>query len=340
MADIQRFLDAIMAAVLGEQVRGSIHDAIDLINKVSEKQIDAGTAISAGDPADGYYEASLYINTDTDELLRCNGSVWLTVGGIRGNGIDYISGPVQDGLKDTYTIHYTDGTDLEFDIYNGRGIVTFELTDKTGLVDTYTITYNDDTTTELKVKNGNQWYSGIEVSGGSSIPTGFTLPYEVKAGDFYLNISDDTVYECTVGAEANVTSTWVYKLTISSSSTGTNNYGMLQNKPVINGHTLLGSMTNADLDLDDWLMDSATPPVVIEKSMPVDSSEVRFTAAELATVYTNGWTVKPYFGVPDGQAAPSLKKMYKDSTTNEIVIKHAKVKAAQSPCTCKLRIIK
>lgn len=339
MADIQRYLDAIMAAVLGEQVRGSIHDSIDIINKVSEKQIDSGTAIHAGDPAGSYYDKSLYINTQTDELLRCNGSTWVVVDNIRGNGISEITGPVSSGLKDTYTIHYTDGVNVTFDVYNGRGIVRFELTNKSGLIDTYTVTYNDSTTSELKVKNGNQWYSGTEVSGGSSTPTGFTLPYEVKAGDFYLNISDDTVYMCTVGAEANMTSTWVYRLTISSSSTGTNNYGMLQNKPAVNGHTLLGNMTNADLDLDDWLTDGATPPVVIEKVMAVGTSSITFSAADMSVVNTNGWAVKPFFECADGQAPPALKKIV-HNVDGSVDIRYSKVKPEQATVKCKLRIVK
>lgn len=336
MADISEFLERIQAAVLGEHVRGSIHDAIDIINKVSEKQIDSGTAIHAGDPAGGYYDKSLYINTQTDELLRCNGTTWVVVDNIRGNGIDYIDGPVKTGLKDTYTIHYTDGVNTTFDVYNGRGIVRFELTNKSGLIDTYTVTYNDNTTSELRVKNGNQWYYGVEISGGSSTPTGFTLPYEVKAGDFYLNISDDTVYVCTAGAEANVTSMWAYKLTIASASTGTNNYGMLQNKPAVNGHTLLGNMTNADLDLDDWLTSGGT---VIEKIMAVGTSSITFTTAEMSIVNTNNWAVKPFFECADGQAPPALKKMI-HNTDGSFEIKYSRVKPEQATVKCKLRIVK
>ena len=36
MANINTYLQAILQAVYGEDVRGSIHDAIDIINKVGE----------------------------------------------------------------------------------------------------------------------------------------------------------------------------------------------------------------------------------------------------------------------------------------------------------------
>ena len=65
MADISKELAAILAAVYGRDVRGSIHDAIEKINDVSEKQLAAGSDISSpSSSAVGYTDGSLYINTD------------------------------------------------------------------------------------------------------------------------------------------------------------------------------------------------------------------------------------------------------------------------------------
>ena len=310
MADITRYLEQIMAAVLGEEVRGSIHDAIEKINDVSEKQIDAGTAISAGDLAGNYPDGSLYINTADDALLRCNGMAWSKVADIRGNGIEEITGPTSAGLTDTYTIHYTDGTSTTF-----------------------------------AVNNGNKWNFGTAVSGMTAYPTIVaTLPFAVREGDCYLNKSEDAVYHCVSGAAANAQSTWQYDFVITSSGTGTNDYVMLINQPFINGHQLTGgNFTNADLDIDSWLTDGATPPVIIEKSLAQGTNKVTFSTAEMAPIATHltndGWAVKPFFNPPDGVEPPALKKVIHNAD-GSVDVHYSKVKPSQTPCLCKLRIIK
>lgn len=348
MANIDAYLQAIMAAVRGEEVRGSIHDAIDIINKVGEKVIDSGTAINAGDPKGDAYDKSLYINTSTNELLRCNGTIWVKVGNIKGNGITEITGPTHEvgfPLDDIYTIHYTEGPDTTFVVHNGKEITSVLISNQTGLIDTYEITYSDNSTDHFQVKNGNQWYYGILVSGEIAADTGFTLPFDVKSGDAYLNISEDSIYTCKTGAAAGQTSTWNYQFTITSASTGTNNYNMLLNLPYINGVELKGSKSLADLgiqsiiDSDGWLMDGA---VVNEHAMAVGSTYTDFTAAEMAAFtphISDGWSLEAYFDVVDGQPAPNLKNIvhYAD---NHVRVNYTKVKATQTNCKCKLRIIK
>jgi hypothetical protein len=254
MANIAQDLAAIMAAVKGEEVRGSIHHAIWLINDVGEKLLGAGTAINAGDPAGDFYDASLYINTSTDELLRSNGTNWVRIGSIRGNGIDKITGPVISGLDDTYTIHYTDGNTVNFTVHNGKGIVSVSLKTTVGLVDTYEILYNDGNSDTFEIKNGNAWYYGIAVSGtSSSTQATFVLPFAVREGDSYLNISNDSIYHCVAGAPAGGNSSWVFDFTITSTSTGTNNYNMLLNLPKINSVEIKGVLSGHDLGLQDEL---------------------------------------------------------------------------------------
>lgn len=215
MANISTFLSAIMQAVYGEDVRTSIHDAIDIINKVAEHAIAAGTDVTdENSPTTGYFDTSLYINTVTDDLWQCTGSAWTKKGNIRGVGIQSIDLTAQNvlvdtytitftdalnpidfnvtngrgivsiertainGLVDTYTITYNDTTTDDFEITNGRGIVSFQMTDRDGLVDTYTFTYNDGTTDTLKVNNGvngNKWYRGVEISGKAQNPTVYAL---------------------------------------------------------------------------------------------------------------------------------------------------------------------
>ena len=87
MADISQYLQAIMSAVYGEDVRGSIHDAIEIINDVGEVVLSTGTAItSASSSSTGYYEDSLYLNTDTYELWKCIGTdTWESQGILKGD---------------------------------------------------------------------------------------------------------------------------------------------------------------------------------------------------------------------------------------------------------------
>lgn len=314
MADISSYLAQIMAAVFGRDVRSSIHDAINAINEAQEVAIDSGTAIEAEDttPSGDKYKNALYINTAKDQLLKFNGTKWALVGGIRGNGIREITGPVTSGLTDTYTVHYTDGTSYSFSI-----------------------------------NNGNKWHYGTDVNGKVAAGANFTLNYQVMTGDSYLNISEDAVYHCTAGAGANAQSTWAYDFTITSSSTGTNDYQMLLNRPQINGNILELNKTGVELGLseDKWLMDSTqNPPVVLKKEMTVGSTSVTFTAAEIADPYTNGWALKAFFNVADGQPAPAFKKAILNSLTGDLTIYYTKVKSAQvgsgHECWCQLRIVK
>lgn len=86
MADISTELQAIMDAVYGEEVRGSIHDAIKKINDVGEKVLDAGTAVdSPSSSTEGYYEGSIYFNTETHAFWRCTGTAWELLTEVQGS---------------------------------------------------------------------------------------------------------------------------------------------------------------------------------------------------------------------------------------------------------------
>lgn len=86
MANISKELAAIMDAVYGQDVRSSIHDAIKKINDVSEVILTTGTQITSETSAStGFYESSLYLNTDTMILWKCVGTnAWANVGTLKG----------------------------------------------------------------------------------------------------------------------------------------------------------------------------------------------------------------------------------------------------------------
>lgn len=104
MADISTELQAIMDAVYGEDVRSSIHDAIDLINKVGEVTLTVGTSVtSQSSSIVGYYKNSVYLNINTDDVWKCDGTKWVWQGNIKGaTGATGADG--QDGVSPAVTI--------------------------------------------------------------------------------------------------------------------------------------------------------------------------------------------------------------------------------------------
>lgn len=121
MADISQYLNAILEAVYGADVRGSIHDAIDIINKVGEKNITLGTQVtSANSSTQGYYDQSLYLNTNTWDLWKCTGSAWAKQGNLKGTTIASVTKTGTVGRVDSYRINGSDGANLgTFDVTNG-----------------------------------------------------------------------------------------------------------------------------------------------------------------------------------------------------------------------------
>ena len=65
-----------------------------------------------------------------------------------------------NGLTDTYTISYTDGTVSYLYVKNGVGITSFEKTGTNGLEDTYKITYSDGSSKTITVMNGKDGEKG------------------------------------------------------------------------------------------------------------------------------------------------------------------------------------
>lgn len=188
MANISSYLAAILAAVYGEDVRGSIHDAIEIINDVSEVVLSTGTAVTGPTSSStGYYEDSLYINTSTMELWKCTGTdTWQSLGVLKGA--------------------------------DGSGIASIDKTSTVGLVDTYTITYDDGDTDTFNVtngadgQNGSKWYKGTAITGTGTSITGFP---GIK-DDYYLNSSSGNIYVCTRSGGASVPdpAEWDYVMTL------------------------------------------------------------------------------------------------------------------------------
>ena len=125
MADISTELQKIVEAVYGEDVRWSIHDAIEKINDVSEVVFSTGTAIdSATSSSTGYYTDSIYLNTNTYEIWKCVGvDSWQSLGSMKGaDGEDGAPGtPGADGNK-WYRGTGISGKAVNPTVYSGSGI--------------------------------------------------------------------------------------------------------------------------------------------------------------------------------------------------------------------------
>ena len=182
MADISTYLDRILAAIYGRQVRGSIHDAIDEINKVSEKIFSVGATNPSGTPI---YSDILYLNTTNYDLFKSSSTkpyTWNKIGNIEGNAITAITGPTadpNDPLKDIYTIKFSKLGDVTFNVENGKGItsITGPTADPNDpLKDTYTINYNDDTTSTFDIYNGKGIVSIVKTATSGLIDT-YTITY-------------------------------------------------------------------------------------------------------------------------------------------------------------------
>ena len=194
MANISSYLAAILSAVYGEDVRGSIHDAIEIINDVSEVVLTTGTAVTGPTSSStGFYDGSFYINTNTMELWKCIGTnSWQSQGvlkGADGNGIASIAKTATVGLVDTYTITYDDGNTTTFNVTNGAD-----------------------------GQNGSKWYKGTAITGTGSSITGFP---GVK-DDYYLNQNTGMVYVCTRTGGASVPdpAEWDYVMTLTGGGGG------------------------------------------------------------------------------------------------------------------------
>lgn len=72
---------------------------------------------------------------------------------IEANGISSVTGPVKNGLKDTYTIVFDNGNTKTFDVNHGKGIISFEKISTVNDKDTYEIRFNDGTKQTFTVPN-------------------------------------------------------------------------------------------------------------------------------------------------------------------------------------------
>lgn len=233
MANIDTYLAQILAAVYGEEVRGSIHDSIKAINEesIAAKEYAEGQKNSAK-----YYADLAATWSEHPPYIGDNGNWFvydIPTKEFKDSGIDAdrtltiadITMLDPDKIPDITNTGTVSDPIFHLFIPRGHGISTVEKTSTDGLIDTYTITYSDGATSTFEVKNGKA-ISKIEKT--SSDPAtledtytityndGTTSSYKVKNGRAISSItktsSDPNTLEDTYTITYNDNTTSTYKV--------------------------------------------------------------------------------------------------------------------------------
>lgn len=231
MADISQYLQDILDAVYGEQVRGSIHDAIEIINDVSEVVLTLGTAVdSASSSSTGFFTNSLYLNTNSYVLWKCVGTdSWASQGVLKG-------APGVDGNK-WYRGTGIAGKAANPTVYSGSGIAIanpndFYLNPVEGAV-YYCVTGGNATTATWSYDFTMTGGGGSSYTAGNGIdPTDLalgtiTLDYGTVSGSNTtkpvtgksVNDALPTVYDGTLTIQQNGTTKATHSANTSTNST-------------------------------------------------------------------------------------------------------------------------
>lgn len=320
MADISTELAAILAAVYGEDVRGSIHDAIKKINDVSEVVLSTGTAItSSSSSSTGFFEDSLYLNTDTYELWKCTGTdTWQSLGILKGD-----TGPAgSDGSK-WYIGTGISGKSVNPTVYSGSGVTNANVDDcflnnSEGAV--YHCTLAGDPTTAL-------WVYDFTMAGGAG-------SYSAGNG---IQISNAGVIAIDPGAIAASETKPVTGDAVNTALADKQNK-QLSNQMIVDGHgsdmleTVLGYLNSYKLNLsaaDEWLTTSS----------PVTVSSGEFSFSDINDINNRGY--EPWINI-DGNSVnktpyAKLKTISGAGTSNLSLTYETD---ADNGAVVKLRIIK
>lgn len=231
MADISQYLQDILDAVYGEQVRGSIHDAIEIINEASEVVLTLGTAVdSASSSSTGFFTNSLYLNTNSYVLWKCVGTdSWASQGVLKG-------APGVDGNK-WYRGTGISGKAANPTVYSGSGIAIanpndFYLNPVEGAVyycvtggNASTATWSYDFT--MTGGGGSSYTAGNGIDSTDLALGTITLDYGTVSGSNTtkpvtgksVNDALPTVYDGTLTIQQNGTSKATFSANTSSSAT-------------------------------------------------------------------------------------------------------------------------
>lgn len=343
MADISSYLQAIMTAVYGEDVRGSIHDAIEIINEVGEVVFSTGTAVSsASSSSTGFYEDSLYLNTTTFELWKCIGTdTWESQGILKGDtgeagadGNRWFRGTGISGKAVNPTVYsgsgITDANENDFYLNTSEAAVYHCVTGG----DASTATWSYDFTMSGGGGGSTVSWNQIQGSSGATKIAEITIdgtPYAVYApqgggSSSFAGLSDVSISGTPTAGQmvqyvndgGNIK---LQNVTPDASPTSSSA------KPVTSGGVYTALSGKADTSqLDGW------------------TSEISLVQGDTSKTFTGlntSYAYKPFVQVADGEDSPTGKMVF--SGTSATVTFDSAITAAQAAggvAKIKLRIIK
>ncbi len=101
------------------------------------------------------------------------------------------TGTSEDGLTDTYSINYTDGTSTEYEVRHGVGVKDIELVTAAedsddGLTSTYRISFTDGSSLTYEIKNGKDGADGKDGTDGKDGADGREIELRVDEESGYI----------------------------------------------------------------------------------------------------------------------------------------------------------
>lgn len=290
MADISRELAAILSAVYGRDVRGSIHDALKKTNDATEVALLAGTDVdSPSSSTEGYFNGSLYINTDHWNLWQCQGIEpddlgWVDLGQFGGQDGTAIVSITKDGVDpdhpnvDIYKITYSDIEPSYFYVTNG-----------------------------IDGTHGSVWYKGTALTGSGSVQG-----FPGVATDMYLNSQTGSIYQCIRTGDGTTTQSgalWDYVMTLGGGGGSVVYLDDLDDVTLVSeqNHQKLAHNGSYWTNVNDDLW---TDPVVCAE----DDYTKTITVPDATRAYD------AYFECPDGVQSPEVLNLYPASSTTVTVV--------------------
>lgn len=192
MANIQPYVDAILAAVYGEQVRSSIADAILAINDAAITSVVLGAdnklVITFQDGhtyTSGSLKGAKGDKGDTGETGQTGAT------GATGNGIASITLHSTVGTAKTYRITYTNGSHFDFVVNDGEVSAADlqQVADEVENIKEY-LGYEEDTVVGVQVDYQNRTFKRLGGAFGKSAGTDFNA-FPMFGGRKRCNVAND-----------------------------------------------------------------------------------------------------------------------------------------------------
>ena len=291
MATHSQNIENLRTAIYGEQVRTSMIQLFEEDYQLVKGGIGIGTDVSsASSPITGYVDGNLYINSDTLDIFKCNGSAWVNVGNLKGIADITTVPSTDDGGANVVTFTLTDGRTKIFNIKNGSkgstgisvidaidkgsGIFSFLLSDGTETPSTITPIKGDKGTSVTDAIDNGDGTFRLRLSDGSQTPSSITPLKGDKGKDVTRISSTDSGKNHIITAEySDGTSNIVTTIKDGADGSGT------------------GDMSKADYDKDDnGIVDEAEALYDVATHTKIPASTVMNKADKSTTLGGYGIT--------------------------------------------------